>query len=73
MANAIEGNPAEMQDNFSNSWQHLEQSVELYAATSHSGRVHGAWWRRWRLSIRGYFLYPILTELSRFVTVWSAD
>jgi multidrug resistance protein MdtO len=33
MANAIDGNPAELQDNFGNSLQHLEQSVESYAAT----------------------------------------
>ena len=33
MANQLEGKPAEAPDNFSNSLQHLEQSVGIYAAT----------------------------------------
>jgi multidrug resistance protein MdtO len=33
MANRLEGKPAEVRDNFNNSLQHLEQSVEIYAAT----------------------------------------
>jgi hypothetical protein len=33
MANRLEGKPAEVRDTLNNSLQHLEQSVELYAAT----------------------------------------
>jgi len=33
MANRLEGKPPEAPDNFNNSLQHLEQSVQLYAAT----------------------------------------
>ena len=33
MANRLEGKPAEVRDNFNNSLQHLEQSVDIYAAT----------------------------------------
>ena len=33
MANRLEAKPAELRDDFNNSWQHLEQSVESSAAT----------------------------------------
>ena len=33
MADRLEGKLAEVRDNFKNSWQHLEQCVEIYAAT----------------------------------------
>jgi len=33
MSNRLEGKPAEARDNFNNSLQHLEQSVEVYTAT----------------------------------------
>ncbi len=33
IANQLEGKPAEVRDNFNNSFQHLEQSVEIYATT----------------------------------------
>lgn len=32
-ASRLEGKPAEVRDRFNNSWQHLEQSVQSYAAT----------------------------------------
>jgi multidrug resistance protein MdtO len=39
MANRLEGKPAEAPDNFNNSLQHLEQSVEIYAATESQATV----------------------------------